>query len=368
MAKLESLHCFLSQRLTAVAVEILGAVEKVLAEYQEEISQFKEDNDRLRRQLPMTPEIKQCRTGTQPLSLKGFIKVVPEQQYCKEECYPSLRQEEPPTHIKEEPEEQKTSKEQHFQELEGNNELTLGSPCVKSEWDHESVSHSSAVIGDQIHSPPLDPGTPLEAHSSKLSTMSKTDHCSFDCGKVFALKSDLHRHVILTRERPIECPYNSTCELKTVLPLSLSGYPCHICGKTFKNNGHLSQHMRIHKRERPFSCKDCGKSFYTRGLLKVHAQTHKGEKPFSCGDCGISFYQKGNLTQHLRTHTGEKPFSCGECGNKFSRKTHLNRHILTHTGVKRHGCSVCGRRFAENADLRKHVNKVHKEQIFYQTE
>ncbi|KAK6323752.1 hypothetical protein J4Q44_G00060910 [Coregonus suidteri] len=69
MSKLQSLNAFLSERLTAVTVEIFRAVEKVLDEYQEEISRSKEENDRLRRLLWITPELKRSTIDSQQLSL-----------------------------------------------------------------------------------------------------------------------------------------------------------------------------------------------------------------------------------------------------------------------------------------------------------
>ena len=54
MSKLQLLRLFLNERLTAAAVEIFGAVEKTVAEYQEE-------NYRLRRLLRITPDIKPCK-------------------------------------------------------------------------------------------------------------------------------------------------------------------------------------------------------------------------------------------------------------------------------------------------------------------
>jgi hypothetical protein len=57
MSKLQLLHVFLNERLTAAVVEIVGAVEKTVAEYQEE-------NDRLRRMLRITQEIKLCKIGS----------------------------------------------------------------------------------------------------------------------------------------------------------------------------------------------------------------------------------------------------------------------------------------------------------------
>ncbi|KAL0969925.1 hypothetical protein UPYG_G00234620 [Umbra pygmaea] len=54
MAKLESFREYLNERLTAAAMEIFGAVEKTVAEYQEE-------NDRLGELLRSTPSIQQCK-------------------------------------------------------------------------------------------------------------------------------------------------------------------------------------------------------------------------------------------------------------------------------------------------------------------
>ena len=51
MAKIQLLRMFLNQRLTAAAEEIFGAVEKTIAEYQEEVYRSKEENGRLQRQL-----------------------------------------------------------------------------------------------------------------------------------------------------------------------------------------------------------------------------------------------------------------------------------------------------------------------------
>ncbi|CAB1327753.1 unnamed protein product [Coregonus sp. 'balchen'] len=53
MSKLQLLNVFVTERLSAAAVEIFGAVEKTIAEYQEEICRSAEANERHRRQLDM---------------------------------------------------------------------------------------------------------------------------------------------------------------------------------------------------------------------------------------------------------------------------------------------------------------------------
>ncbi|CAB1350435.1 unnamed protein product, partial [Coregonus sp. 'balchen'] len=57
MSKLELFNAYLTERLTAAAMEITSAVERTITDYQEEISRSKEENERLRLLLDFKPHL-----------------------------------------------------------------------------------------------------------------------------------------------------------------------------------------------------------------------------------------------------------------------------------------------------------------------
>ncbi|XP_042185875.1 oocyte zinc finger protein XlCOF6-like [Oncorhynchus tshawytscha] len=386
MAKLQSLSVFVNTRLTVATVEIMGAVEKMVAEYQEEIFRSKVENDRLRRLLRIRPEMKRCRLDSLQFSLTvSEEEVNPVQQQCdQEEWNSSLGTDDPePMQIKEENAEVGTT--QVAGQLQGLEpdivEFMFTPSCVKSDCDQDDLpqsltlsqtttvenresdskkldlkpfgtvthldnpydprdnqdnvsSHSSAASSDLVGfdiSPPLDPNPPLR----KPSTTSKTH----DCGKILNCKGSLNRHM-----------QTSTGE---------KSFSCNNCRKSFSRKDTLNMHIRTHTGEKPFVCGDCGKSFRQKATLNRHIRTHTGEKPFSCGACGKSFNHKGNLTVHLLTHTGETPFTCGDCGKSFRQKYSLKKHTSTHIG-ETFNCAHCGISFRHKVNLDSHILAVHK--------
>ncbi|KAK6309160.1 hypothetical protein J4Q44_G00206230 [Coregonus suidteri] len=111
MSKIQLLRVFLNDRLTAAADEIFGVVDKMIAEYQEEVVRLQRLLD-----IVLQPEIplNLHREDLQQLTLSvSEVEVPPEQQHCEQEWSPSLGQEDPePTQIKEEQEELRTRQEE----------------------------------------------------------------------------------------------------------------------------------------------------------------------------------------------------------------------------------------------------------------
>lgn len=51
---------------------------------------------------------------------------------------------------------------------------------------------------------------------------------------------------------------------------------CTVCGKSYKSNYKLSEHMTKHTGERPYKCKSCDKGFRSKVGLAQHEAKHTG--------------------------------------------------------------------------------------------
>lgn len=104
-----------------------------------------------------------------------------------------------------------------------------------------------------------------------------------------------------------------------------------------------------------FSCRSCSKTFSSQKQLVHHRRkAHAAECSFMCGICGKSFKKQIHVNNHIRTHTGERPYQCSDCGKTFSLLANLIRHNLIHSGVRPYRCEVCNRSFSQSSNLRNH--------------
>ncbi|XP_037651731.1 zinc finger protein 771-like [Sebastes umbrosus] len=375
MCKVQMLRALVKQRLTAAAEEICGLFERTIAEYEEELSRSKEENERQQKLLDavLHPQLQLHRADVQQL-LVVKEEVPPEQH----EWSSSLDQEDPePPHIKEEQKEHWISQEelwtsqeelwtsqeelwtsQEGEQLQGLEEADITNfpftPVpVKSEDDEEKPQSSqlyqtqteqmeTKADGEDCGGPKparnSDPDRhPARVSDSKCSDSEKKFSCS-ECGKRFGYKTNLNIHLRFHKgEKP---------------------FSCSICTKAFTQRGDLQKHMRIHLGEKPYSCSVCNKSFTESGNLQQHKRTHTGEKRFSCSFCKKPFTHSRSLQKHIRVHTGEKLFSCSVCKKDFTENGSLKKHMRIHTGEKPFSCSVCKKHFSENGSLKKHL-RIH---------
>ncbi|WP_211825757.1 C2H2-type zinc finger protein [Kistimonas asteriae] len=84
-------------------------------------------------------------------------------------------------------------------------------------------------------------------------------------------------------------------------------HTCTQCGKSYALRASLTRHMRRHGGIRPYVCKHqddpskdpCGRSFFCNYELLNHQLIH-GEKSFGCTVCSKCFAQPAALKQHMR--------------------------------------------------------------------
>ncbi|XP_033493238.2 uncharacterized protein LOC117263730 isoform X1 [Epinephelus lanceolatus] len=360
MPKAQMLRALVKQRLTAAAEEIFGLFERTIAEYEEELSRSKQENERQRKLLDavFNPRLQLHRAAdVQQLLVKE--EVPPEQQ----ELTASVDQEDPELpDIKE---------EQEGEQLQGLEEadikFTLTSVPVKSEEDDEEKAQSSQLHQRQTEQMETeadgeDCEGPEPARNSKLDTHlqpdtdDKTSHSEPANDDSTDWEDTQEPQSGLNLLQNIEVPVSDIESNTGKASVSSSE-----CATSFGHKGHPQERTGIKTGEKPFSCSVCGKRFTRQDHLRRHFTVHTGERPFSCSVCSKRFAQKGQLKHHLIVHTGEKPFSCSVCGKGFTSKGDVKRHFTVHTGEKRFGCSVCGRRFADESNLRRHL-KIHAKQ------
>ncbi|KAM8865048.1 uncharacterized protein ACB058_006425 [Synchiropus picturatus] len=351
MSGVLDLRQFINQRLTAVAEEIFGVLEKAFVEYEEEI-------DRQRRLLGVirSPRVKLERIEFKALphkdeerasdqnqrkSKSNFegddcqvdpqikkIIVMEEHLAVKQEMdfdsnvEPILPSRSDPAPVVEN--HQQLEKSASEQGNEDEELLPLGSPTGDAEEN---------LFSCKICDRPFKTDMALKLHAS--AHMGQKSHLCNTCGRRFEDLTVLSRHMRSHTSKKI--------------------YPCSQCDKTFKVRSTLKRHMMVHSKERPYTCNECGSWFRSKYSLKTHMISHTGEKPFHCQTCGKDFLSAYGLLIHTRIHTGEKPYPCDVCGLGFRDITSLNRHVSTHTNARPVSCEICGRTFRDNSALKIHL-------------
>uniref|UniRef100_A0A4W6E715 C2H2-type domain-containing protein n=1 Tax=Lates calcarifer TaxID=8187 RepID=A0A4W6E715_LATCA len=327
MSTIQLLRAFVNQRLTVAVEEIIGAFERTLTEYEEEIERQRrllgaENHSGIRIKLFLVF----CFFSSRVIMLFTFLEVTMNKFTCR---YP------------------------HFIKFQVSR--TISVICVEADVENPQSSH---LYQDQTKEN-------TEANPLATSPAQHTEAGALgeDCGGLEPT-FDLDTEVLdddwnqMIRPQPCSDTMKDSEAASHRSHNQKKLYKCPACSKTFKHNTALQRHITCHTGERPFDCTECGKTFRQKGSLQIHMRRHTGEKPFSCLVCSKNFTQSGTLVAHMRIHTGEKPFSCSVCKKRYNERGTLVRHMRVHTGEKPFTCSLCGKRFSEKGNLNKH-KRIH---------
>ncbi|XP_040889821.1 zinc finger and BTB domain-containing protein 49-like [Toxotes jaculatrix] len=317
-ATLQSFNVFLTERLTAAALDIYGFVEKTIIDYQEEVYRTKLENQRLQRLLDLVykPEIRLHRADAKQQTAPTSAE---EDHPKQQEWSPSVCHDEPgPSHIKEELEEQKEElwingcKEQFSAEEDSDDGDALTKALIKTVQQLEDCT-----AAEESREPKQTTEEDPEPSEEKTSTTLYRCHI---CNYIFTKKTVLTWHLKTHEGKSHD---------------SKGNFDCHICGKHIPCQSNLQNHMRVHTGERPYSCHFCGKCFKLKGHMTEHIRTHTGEKPFTCHICGKSFNRGSTLRKHvLAKHKEERPYKCGDCDELFTERLLMKRHMRKVHGIK----------------------------------
>ncbi|KAK2580125.1 hypothetical protein KPH14_012403 [Odynerus spinipes] len=158
------------------------------------------------------------------------------------------------------------------------------------------------------------------------------------CSKVFKMRGSLMIHM-----RVAHIGHNWGFLSKdgdTSMGLNNNGYNCPTCGKNFRKEQHVIQHLKTHEGKQ-WECDVCSKMFTTKYFLKKHKRLHSGEMPYKCNICDKTFTFQQSYHKHRLYHKDDKPHMCATCGRSFKELSTLHNHERIHTGEKPFVCETC---------------------------
>ncbi|XP_063078176.1 zinc finger protein 91 isoform X2 [Engraulis encrasicolus] len=86
----------------------------------------------------------------------------------------------------------------------------------------------------------------------------------------------------------------------------------------------------------------------------INPDDPEGRRPFACDQCGRTYRHAGSLANHKNLHkTGE--YHCNVCNSTYPNRLAMKNHLRMHFAMKKFTCPDCGRGFRTQRQLETHT-------------
>ncbi|XP_065075817.1 zinc finger protein 93-like [Ochlerotatus camptorhynchus] len=216
----------------------------------------------------------------------------------------------------------------------------------------------------------------FKVHGNREPESNEKNYGCEHCGKMFRCETNLKNHIDRVHGvKDVICEIcNKPFSKKAISAHKRSAHTdlmfmCEQCPKMFKTRSGLESHKGEHDAElrKPVKCELCGKEMRRGASLAKHMKViHTVGDPVNCNLCGKQFRTKFHMMRH-RTNTcsatiDSRPFKCEVCGKGFSMRLTMTEHMTTHTRTSLYQCAFCFKTFGYISNLYKHRKKAHPEE------
>ncbi|XP_076597330.1 uncharacterized protein LOC143327065 [Chaetodon auriga] len=411
MASLQHLNAFISQRLTTAAVEIFGAVQKTLIEYQGEISRSKQEIDHLRKLVLWPQSPLSCHSAAHQFSPRCCDKDASPECCPEEERTPHVSPDHPSTlSVKEEPEHRAARRGPSCRQQ---SDVTVSPQAVTGDGHEESSSHLYRLLtveqtADIKAEPDADefPSSPSTSEAEAPRGVNPESSGSW--------REDLTDPLEVThvQDGPDEQPHTeqdwSPCqdhkdrdpphikEEKCTSPQEDTGQDNRIppqserrvydepqssslnhnqtlTSQTFYTPEERRRHAkggrcRLTRVSQHFCSADQSKyGEITEGVVNgecMKALRPTGMRPKNNNSCTEGRDSVG-MEEDVNDLTRKRRHICPICAKRFKESSHLKDHVRIHTGEKPYRCKECGMNFRQSGALTLHA-RIHTGERPYQ--